>query len=100
MRLLLLGIVAALGAGSCAPPDTAHLYRVLDKAASYSSADIEALQHLGPTFADKGVNFGVYSQRATRLDLLLFDDPASSKPARIVPLTRFGDVWNTYVEGI
>ena len=81
-------------------PDTAHLYAVQDKANAYSASDIQALKYLGPTFVDQGVNFGVYSARATHIDLLFFDDLVSEKPARTIPLTQFGNVWNAYVEGV
>jgi len=61
---------------------------------------IKNLEHLGAMLVDKGANFGVYSSRATRVELLLFDDPEASLPTRRFPMTRFGDVWNVYVEGV
>ena len=64
------------------------------------AAEIERLEHLGPTLIDKGVNFGVYSERAERIELLLFDDPEAAQPTRQFPMERFGDVWNLHVEGI
>ena len=33
------------------------------------------LDHMGATQIDRGVHFAVYSENATRLELLLFDDP-------------------------
>jgi isoamylase len=93
-------IPVAMLAPSCTPPDTAHLYQVSPSAPGYAQADIAALKYLGPTFAAKGVNFGIYSHNATRVDLLFFDNAGDDKPARTVTLSRFGDVWNAYVEGI
>src|SRR5687767_9407737 len=87
-------------AAACAKDDYVRLYASHDKAPSLKAEDIEALKHLGPTLIDRGVNFGVYSERATRLELLLFEDPESNRPARQLEMTRFGDVWNVYVEGI
>ena len=43
---------------------------------------------IGPTVGDGGVNFSVYSQRATGMDLLLFDDAADEAPGRVVSLDR------------
>jgi isoamylase len=94
-----LAVGAAVIAG-CTLPDTAHLYTVQDKPGSYAASDIQALKYLGPTFVEQGVNFGVYSANATHIDLLFFDDLVSDKPARTIPLTQFGDVWNAYVEGV
>ncbi len=48
----------------------------------------------------KGTNFAVYSQRAEKMQLLFFDDPESNTPTRTFDLTRTGDVWNIFVEGI
>jgi len=53
---------------------------------------------LGATYDGKGVNFAVYSEGATQLDLCLFD--ASGGETR-VPLTqRSNFVWHGYVPGI
>ena len=85
---------------SCGPTDTARLYKSSPKAASLDAAAITRLEHLGPMLIDKGVNFGVYSERAERIELLLFDNPESPLPTRQFPLTQFGDVWNVHIEGI
>jgi glycogen operon protein len=93
----LLGVVLF---ASCAKEDYARLYHTESKAPSIDAKAIENLDTLGPTLADKGVNFSVYSERAERLELLLFDDPESDRPTRQFQMQRFGDVWNLYVEGI
>jgi isoamylase len=103
MRRFLPGVVLLVllvASPSCAPPDTAHLYRTQPFAPSYTAANVSALQYLGPTFTDKGVNFSVYSHAATRIDLLLFDTLTTDEPAQTLTLSRFGDVWNIYVEGV
>ncbi len=85
---------------ACPQTDGAKLYATQDKAPSIDATEIENLDHLGPTIVDKGVNFGVYSEHAERIEILLFDNPDSDRPTRQFPLKRFGDVWNLYVEGI
>jgi glycogen operon protein len=100
-RLSLAPVVAcALLLGSCEEPDTAHLYRTAPKAPSLDEARIKNLDHLGAMLVDRGANFGVYSSRATRVELLLFDDPEGVLPTRRFEMSRLGDVWNLYVEGI
>jgi len=95
MRFLpLLALVA------CASDDYTRLYFTAEKAPSLEWSDIEDLDHLGPTLIDRGVNFGVYSMHAERVEVLLFEDPESSRPVQQFPMTRFGDVWNLYVEGV
>ena len=58
------------------------------------------MQHMGPTIIDRGVNFVVYSENATRMELLLFDDPESELPAQQFELHRTDDLWHIYIEGI
>jgi len=77
--------------------------RSSEKAPGLEDTAIAALDHLGPKLIDnggilQGVNFGVWSQRATRVELVLFDRPDTSQPIARFPMTRFGDVWNVYVE--
>ncbi len=95
MRHLLL-----LLAAGCASSDYTRLYFTQDKAAELDWEAIADLQHLGPTLTGEGVNFGVYSANADRVELLLFDDPEADRPIQQFPMTRYGDVWNLYVEGV
>ena len=95
---VLLSCLVVLAA--CKNVDTPHLYSSAPKAPSLDEERIKNLEHLGAMLVDKGANFGVYSSRATRVELLLFDDPEASLPTRRFPMTRFGDVWNVYVEGV
>ncbi|HOX43068.1 MAG TPA: alpha-amylase family glycosyl hydrolase [Myxococcota bacterium] len=99
-QLALLSLACAALAAGCPEDDYAQLYRTEPYAPSLSEAGVRALDHLGPTLIDKGVNFGVYSERAEQVELLLFDDPESERPTRRIPLTRFGNVWNIYVQGV
>ena len=39
---------------------------------------------LGSTVLAEGVNFSVFSRRAGRVELLLFDDAAAAQPARVI----------------
>ena len=96
--LLMYGC-ADQGSG-CAGTTGASLYQTAGIAPSLATSDVEQLSHLGPTVIDLGTNFGVYSARAQRVELLLFDDPEASLPVQQFPMTRFGDVWNLYVEGV
>ncbi len=102
-RVLLLCAVGSwslLAATGCPKDDYAQIYRTEPRAPSYSDADVAALEHLGATVVDQGVNFGVYSEHATRIELCLFDDPEAALPTRQFQMQRFGDVWNLYVEGV
>ena len=91
---------------ACPPiEDGPSLYATAEHAPSLHPDDIAALDHLGATVIDDGVNFGVYSARAERVELLLFADPDDDLPIQQFPLTRIGDAegsptWNCYVEGV
>jgi glycogen operon protein len=59
---------------------------------------------IGPLILPTGVNFSVFSQRATGMDLLLFDDTADDAPAAVIPLgratNRTGGYWHAFVPGV
>jgi len=59
---------------------------------------------LGATALGDGVNFSVFSREASRMDLLLFDDPAATHPARAIELDprahRTYHYWHVFVPGI
>ena len=84
----------------CAQADYTQLYKTSPKPPDWTDAEIANLEHPGPTILEEGVNFGVFSARATRIEVLLFDDPESPRPAKRFPMVKFGDVWNLYVEGV
>ena len=85
---------------SCVNEDYTRLYYTQPKADNLEWDAIGELQHLGPSVYDDGVNFGLYSGRAERVELLLFDDPESDRPTQQFEMTRYDDVWNLYVEGV
>ena len=59
---------------------------------------------LGATVLADGVNFSVFSREASRVELLLFDDPAATHPARVIELDprahRTYHYWHVFVPGI
>ena len=59
---------------------------------------------LGASVLGAGVNFSVYSRQASRVDLLLFDDPAAANPAQVIELDlrthRTYHYWHAFVPGI
>ena len=59
---------------------------------------------LGASVQPDGVNFSVFSNRATGIELLLFDDGNATQPSRIVPLAadvhRTHHYWHAFVPGL
>ncbi|TAJ90270.1 MAG: glycogen debranching enzyme GlgX [Reyranella sp.] len=59
---------------------------------------------LGATVQPGGVNFCVYSRRATLIELLLFDDENAGQPSRTIPLHadkhRTYHYWHVFVSGL
>lgn len=52
---------------------------------------------LGATWDGKGVNFAVFSEHATQVDLCLFDSPFATQESHRIPLPDQTDfVWNGY----
>ena len=59
---------------------------------------------LGATVLGGGVNFSVFSRGASRVDLVLFDDAAATRPAQVIELDprthRTYHYWHVFVPGI
>ena len=55
---------------------------------------------LGATYDGKGVNFALFSQHATGVELCLFAGTGEREIARISVRNKTENVWHTYVEGI
>lgn len=56
---------------------------------------------LGATFDGAGVNFALFSDHATQVDLCLFDSPDDQQEARRITLPEQTDqVWHGYVPGV
>jgi glycogen operon protein len=53
---------------------------------------------LGATWDGEGVNFALFSERASAVELCLFDSPSAPREAQRVPLReRSGRVWHAYL---
>ncbi len=55
---------------------------------------------LGATWDGDGVNFALFSQNATRVDVSLFDEPRGRETARITLREVTRNVWHGYVGGL
>ncbi len=55
---------------------------------------------LGATWDGHGVNFALFSQHATRVDLCLFDAPGAQETARVTLPEVTRHVWHGYVAGL
>jgi len=56
---------------------------------------------LGATWDGEGVNFSLFSQHATGVDLLLFESAGDNGPCSVVRLTeRTAFIWHCYIPGI
>jgi glycogen operon protein len=56
---------------------------------------------LGATWQGEGVNFAVFSEGATGVDLCLFDDTESHRASRVIRLPEYTDhVWHGFVPGL
>ncbi len=59
---------------------------------------------LGATVDSKGVNFSVFSQHATSIELLIFNTPNSIDPTKIINLSKASHrtyhFWHVYVENL
>jgi isoamylase len=55
---------------------------------------------LGATWDGHGTNFAVYSSRAVRVELCLFDDVTGKESARIPLPEQTRNVWHGYINGV
>ncbi len=54
---------------------------------------------LGATLKEKGVNFAIFSENATGVDLHLFDHANDDEPSAVIPLYNTFNVWHVFVPG-
>lgn len=80
--------------------DTTTEVTVSPRAPSHSESMISDMEVMGPVLVDGGISFAVYSENATRLELLVFDNPDVETPRLRAPMTRYGDVWSVFVSGL
>lgn len=87
---------------ACAGPreDFFRMYDARPHAPSFTVNQIKNLEVMGPKIVDGGVNFTLYSERASRVHLLIFDDPESKYPLQEYQMSRFGNVWSVFVQGL
>lgn len=101
MRFL-WAMALVLGLSGC-EGSSEKLYDTQPIAPSFSMFTKDQIKRkMGATLTDNGVNFVVYSENATRIEILLFDDPESSMPTMRFPMTRQNgtNLWTIYVSGI
>ncbi len=56
---------------------------------------------LGATWDGAGVNFALFSEHATKVELCLFDSPEAEKESQRIPLTEHTDqVWHAYIPDV
>ncbi len=72
--------------------------------APVAGSGLSSAYPLGATPVNGGVNFSVYANKATALELLLFDDAESATPARVISLDpshdRTAHYWHVFVPGL
>lgn len=96
-------LVAAACALGCTSDDYTRLYFTQATAPSLSWDDVDSMDYMGPVVIDRGVNFVVYSERAERMELLLFDDPEAELPTWQIEMEQGpgnSPLWSVYVEGV
>jgi glycogen operon protein len=56
---------------------------------------------LGATWDGKGVNFAIFSENATGVELCLFNGPDDEKESQKIDITeRTGHIWHVYIPGL
>ena len=84
---------------ACIGGECSDSYSTAEIAPSLASADLKA--YLGPQIIDNGVNFAVYSEHATQIEVLLFSDAAADTPTIRVPMKKqSSNIWTAFVLGI
>lgn len=104
LTILVLGLgISAFLLTSCKDDKTLLLYDTSPIAETFKGMKGKPLfDILGPSVVDGGINFAVFSEHATRIEVLLFDDPESSLPTMRFPLVKDpeSNIWTLFVYGI
>jgi len=55
---------------------------------------------LGANWDGKGVNFAIFAENATQVELCLFDTETSAESTRIIFFERSNHIWHVYIPGL
>src|SRR5690349_13050870 len=56
---------------------------------------------LGATWTGLGVNFALFSEHATKVELCLFDSPTSRRESQRIPMIEHTDmVWHVFIQDL
>lgn len=86
----------------CRDKSEQNLLETLDIAPSFKGKTGDALyDYLGSRLVDEGVNFAVYADHASRVEVLLFDNPEDD-PIERIPMKRddASGIWTVYVKNL
>ncbi len=75
--------------------DTTPLARNSAKAAA-----APAEMPMGATVTDKGINFAVKSEQATKIEVLIYDKAGDKTPSRVIPMQKNGNTWQVFADGL
>lgn len=59
-----------------------------------------AFLEMGATVGDKGINFAVKSESASKIEVLVYDKAGDKTPSRVIPMQKSGNTWHVFVEGL
>ena len=98
-------LCSAVAVSSCDDSSGARIYDTQKLAQSFKNLSGDALYDiLGATIIDKGVNFAVFAEHATHVEVLIFDsnNPDTDQPLTHIPMTKDAEsgIWTVYVEGL
>lgn len=61
---------------------------------------LTSAETMGAEYTGSGVQFSLYSENATRVELWLFGNPDTATPNKTVVMQKEGNVWKTFVAGL
>lgn len=98
-------LLASTGFQACDDASASRMYQSQPLAPTFQSMNLSGeklYDILGASIVDEGVNFAVYAKNATRVEVLIFDDPESGTPSTRIPMTKDEEsgIWTQYVFGV
>ncbi|MBX9688809.1 MAG: isoamylase [Candidatus Obscuribacterales bacterium] len=65
-----------------------------------SLSKVPAYNEMGAVVGEKGIQFGVRSETASKIEILIYDKASDKTPSRVIPLEKSGDRWHGFGDGL
>lgn len=86
--------------GAATPPPPAALEAAAVTAKAPLPIPANEVFKPGATVTNKGINFAVNSETASKIEVLIYDKAGDKTPSRVIPMEKSGNTWHVFADGL